>query len=250
MGNDELLYFRLRNERSRKRISKKDVEKKVREKYRECEKHENTRKNLPWLPLEKPYQKGFVRYFVLRDDVLYSKEAAFFKEILLIINSYMFSDTRKFQKRKRKFGKKIYVDRIQKTKEIDLYHWLDPKLELSDRHRQYFRKVEEYCPYTKRYKTYYQFIEPWRFVLRIRPNIITHYKPIVAELEREIAEISHYLDQYKIQGIARKKIFGGNYSWKSKKVTPNPIAYKKHFFLHQSALEIADNYSNNCSREH
>lgn len=249
MGNDDLLHFRLRTERSRIRISKLDVEKQIRKKYRELENLQNTRRKLPWLPLEKPYQKGFVRFFVLRDDVLYSKDAAFFNEILNVINSYMYSDTRKFQKRKRKFGKKIYVNRIQKTKEIDLYHWLDPKLELSDRHRQYFRKVEEYCPFTKRNKTCYQFIEPWRFVLRTRPNIITQYKPIIAEMEREIAEISHVLDQYKTQGILRKKIFGGNYSWKSKKEIPNPIASKKHFFLQQSALEIAENYLDNCSKE-
>jgi hypothetical protein len=36
------------------------------------------------------------------------------------------------------------------------------------------------------YVPYYEFIEPWRFTLRIRPNMITHYKPVDFELEKEL----------------------------------------------------------------
>jgi hypothetical protein len=67
------------------------------------------------------------------------------------------------------------------------------------------------------YVPYYEFIEPWRFTLRIRPNMITHYKPVDFELEKESAELESYLRQHKIAGIAQKTIYGGSYSWKTKK---------------------------------
>lgn len=249
MEKDFLLHFRLREERSRIRIAKKDLEKQIRKNFKAREDLYSKKRNIALLPLEKPYQKGFVRFFVLRDDVLYSKEADFFQDILKVINTYMYSENRKFQKKIRKYGKKIKIDRPQRIHGIDVRTWLDPKLELTDRQRLYFRKVTEYCPIDEQVKTSYQFIEPWRFRLKIRPHIITHYKPIIGELEREIEEISKYLDQHKRQGIAIKKVFGGNYSWKSKKEYPNHPIQGKQFFQKQSALQIAENYLNDCSRE-
>ena len=57
--------FRLRNLRSRKRIAREDHEKFL----RECIKRQKVlfkqRRELPLVPLEKPYQKGYVRFFVI-----------------------------------------------------------------------------------------------------------------------------------------------------------------------------------------
>ncbi|AYN01004.1 hypothetical protein [Chryseobacterium sp. 3008163] len=100
MGNDNLLCFRLRSLRSRKRIIKTDLEKQIRKKYRHSEELWDLRRNIPLVPLETPYQKGFVRFFVVRDDVKRSKYGNFFEGILKKINTKMYSPTRKFLKRK------------------------------------------------------------------------------------------------------------------------------------------------------
>ena len=53
---------RLRNLRSRKRIAREDHEKFLREC---CDRHaelEKQRRTLPLVPLETPYQKGYVRF--------------------------------------------------------------------------------------------------------------------------------------------------------------------------------------------
>ncbi|KAA0127160.1 hypothetical protein FY557_14325 [Chryseobacterium sp. SN22] len=98
-GKRQPLFFRLRNLRSRKRIIKKDVEKQIRQKYKHWRRLWEIRRNIPLVPLEKPYQKGFVRFFVLRDDIKRSSDSRFFEELLKKLNTEMYSPTRKFLKK-------------------------------------------------------------------------------------------------------------------------------------------------------
>ncbi|WP_288435759.1 hypothetical protein [uncultured Chryseobacterium sp.] len=240
MENDNLLYSRLRSLRSRKRAIRKDVEKQIRTKYKRSEELWDIRRNIPWIPLDKPYQRGFVRFFVVREDVMRSKDGDFFEGILKKINTYMYSESRRFLKKKRKFGRRIYVAREQKLKQISSYSWNDPKLGLTPRERQYFLKQEEYCPARKMYVPYYEFTESWRFTLRTRPNIITHYKPVDFELEKEYAELGDYLGQYKIVGIIHKTIYGKSYPWKRKREDISLIRSRKYTTCTMSATEIAE----------
>ncbi|MBE4951111.1 hypothetical protein [Chryseobacterium culicis] len=240
MENDNLLYSRLRSLRSRKRAIRKDVEKQIRTKYKRSEELWDIRRNIPWIPLDKPYQRGFVRFFVVREDVMRSKDGDFFEGILKKINTYMYSESRRFLKKKRKFGRRVYVAREQKLKQISTYSWNDPKLGLTPRERQYFLKQEEYCPARKMYVPYYEFTESWRFTLRTRPNMITHYKPVDFELEKEYAELGDYLGQYKIVGIIHKTIYGKSYPWKRKREDISLIRSRKYVTCTMSATEIAE----------
>ncbi|MGV2451395.1 UNVERIFIED_CONTAM: hypothetical protein POZ17_13810 [Ralstonia mannitolilytica] len=240
MENDNLLFSRLRSVRSRKRAIRKDVEKQIRKKYRRSEELWEIRRNTPWILLDKPYQRGFVRFFVVREDVMRSKDGEFFEGILKKINTYMYSESRRFLKKKRKFGRRIYVERVQKLQHISSYSWNDPKLGLTARERQYFLKQEEYCPARKSYVPYYEFIEPWRFTLRTRPNMITHYKPVNFELEKECAELDDYLGQHKIVGIINKTMYGKSSSWKSKREDIPLIKSRKFATCKMSATEITE----------
>lgn len=240
MEKDNLLSFRLRGLRSRKRRIRKDVEKQIRKKYRRNDELWDIRRNTPWVPLQKPYQRGFVRYFVVREDVKRSKDRDFFEGILNKINTYMYSENRQFLKKKRKSGRRIYVERTQKLKHVSSYSWSDPKFGLTPRERQYFLKKEEYCSIRKAYVPYYEFTESWRFTLRTRPNMITHYKPVNFELEKECAELGAYLSQYKIVGIIHKTIYGKSYPWKRKRDDMELIKSRKYVTCMLSATEIAE----------
>lgn len=239
MENDNLLHFRLRSVRSRKRTIRKDVEKQIRKKYKRSRELWKMRRNLPLIPLDKPYQKGFVRFFVVREDVKQSKDGDFFEGILKKINTYMYSDNRRFLKKKRKFGRKIYVEREQKLRYITSFSWNYPKLEFTDRERQYFEKKEDYCPVNKIFGIYYKFTEPWRLTLRVKPNMITHYKPLDLELEKEYAALDSYLGQYKVIGIMHKTILGKSNPWKEK-YQRKLIKSRKYATCTMSATEIAE----------
>ncbi|CAH0126841.1 hypothetical protein [Chryseobacterium sp. Bi04] len=242
MENDNLLFSRLRSARSRKRTVRKDVIKQIRKKYKRSEELWSIKINIPWIPLENPYQRGFIRFFVVREDVMRSKDGELFEGILKKINTSMFSESRQFLKKKRKFGKRIYVEKEQKLKRVSSWSWNDPKFGLTVQERQYFLKYEEYCPYRKCNEVYYEFIEPWRFILRVRPHMITHYKPIDFELEKEYAELESYVKHHKIAGIVQKTIYGKSNSWRTKKEDLHLIKSRKYIACRMSATEIAESF--------
>nr|WP_315027411.1 hypothetical protein [uncultured Chryseobacterium sp.] len=242
MENDNLLLYRIRSVRSRKRTIKKDVEKQIRKKYKRSKELWKIKRNTPLIPLDNPYQRGFVRFFVVRDDVMRSKDGEFFEGILKKINTYVYSESRRFLKKKKKFGRRIYVKKEQKLMHISLWSWNDPKLGLTARERQCFMKYEEYCPYRKYDKIYYEFTEPWRFTLRIRPHMITHYKPVDFQLEKEYAELKSCLEQHKTVGVISKKIYGRSYRGRTKKEDVHLIKSGKYFTCPMSATEIAESF--------
>lgn len=246
MEKDNLLFSRVRSLRSRKRIIKKDVEKQIIKKYKRSRELIDIRWNIQLVPLEKPYQKGYVRFFVVREDVKRSKDGDFFEGILKKINNCMYSETRKFLKKKKrkKFGKRIFVEREQRISNIYPWEWENPKLGLTEREKQYFLKKENYCPIKKSIKVYYEFIEPWRFVLRVRPHMITHYKPLDSELEKEYDQLKSYLNQYKVRGFIHKTIYGKPTLWKDK-YKRDQMKSIKYFHYNASATEIAGNLEDN-----
>ncbi|GEN75762.1 hypothetical protein [Chryseobacterium hagamense] len=197
------------------------------------------KRNTPLVPLEKPYQKGFIRFFVVRDDVKRSKDGRFFEELLKKINTEMRSPTRKFLKKKRKRGKKIYVPREQRVANVYPREWNSPKSGLTKREKQYFAMKDNYCPVKKSYKVYYEFTEPWRFILRVRPDIITHYKPLQSDLEKEIDGTDSFLKRHKVQGIIHKNIYGRPDPWKNRYKRDRRKSLKA-FHYNISATAVAD----------
>ena len=248
--NPYIEEVRLRSSRTRKRVAKTDYEKYLRQC---CDRHaelEKQKRTMPLVPLEKPYQKGYVRFFVVRDDVKRSKLGDFFENLLAKINTYQYADNRKFQKKKKRRGRRIYVPRKQELLSFRQREWeyAIEKGKLVEEERKYFLKVERYNPDCKEFETYYEFAEPWRFILRVRPNIITHYRPIDFEIENELAGLNKVLDDYKNWGIIQKKVFCNGYTWNryqkkwetKAKYKRTPLKEITEFRANASALEIAE----------
>ena len=241
---------RLRNLRSRKRIAREDHEKYL----RECIKRQKVlfkqRRELPLVPLEKPYQKGYVRFFVLREDVRQGKQADFFETLLEKINTYQYADTRKFQKKKKRRGKRVYIARKQELYTFSQWEW-ERALErgkFTQKERAYFARIECFNRQKDRFEIHYEFTEAWRFELRVKPNMITHYRPVDIAIERELAELDKIIDDYKNWGIIHSKIYGRSYSWRQyqkrympkEKYKRTPLKEIATLKYHTSAMEIAD----------
>src|SRR5688572_3974164 len=77
----EILSYRLRTVRQRKRMQYEDFDKQLIKLYKEDKALGIKANNLGWEPLTPPVQKGWKRFFVLRDDVARSKHAEFFENI-------------------------------------------------------------------------------------------------------------------------------------------------------------------------
>ncbi|WP_051313156.1 hypothetical protein [Sporocytophaga myxococcoides] len=226
---DITLCLRIQSARKKKRLQKEALEKKLIALHKEQNRLRVQIRNLGYEPLIPPVQKGWKRIFVLRDDVRRSPRALFYIDLLRKINTAQYSDSKKFLVKRRKRGKKIYLNREQRLREFYEYEWKDSKF--SESEKIYFtesvlmnRKGEPYKMYT--------FNEPWRYVLRIVPNMITLLQVKDAILEQRSDEIRNYLIKNNLEGKLGKLLGHRQNYWsnspKAKYVNPlnNKPVYK------------------------
>ena len=206
---EEILSYRLRTARQKKRMQYKDFEKKLRKLNKEERKLLEKKRSIKWEPLVPPFQRGWKRYFVLREDVARSKQAEFFENILRKINTVDWSHRRDFKVKKRRKGYKKYVVKEQQL--LRPYDFEFPRMNFSEFERQLFYEVFYYEKGGKRIVKRYVFREPWRFVLRVRPNMITMVKKKDAIIESRLKKIGNYLDRNKLRGKMERLLYGYSY---------------------------------------
>jgi len=195
MVNEEtdILCYRLRTARQRKRMARKGFEKKLISLHREERKLCRQTRELGWVELDPPVMRGWKRYFVLRHDTAKSKQADFFQGILDRINKTEYSSRKDFKQKKRERGKKIYIVREQ---ELDHpYEWQLQKLNFTQNEMEYFEERLYWSKSSKIFYKIYVFKEPWRFVLQTRPNLITRTRIRDEVLENRLEEIDDYLER-------------------------------------------------------
>jgi hypothetical protein len=167
--------------------------------------------NLGWEELKPPIQRGFIRYFVLRGDVARVKEASFFQKILDKINTRQWSHRKDFKKKVRRFGKKVLKVRDQN---LDDVFERDFCRKFTEAERLYF--YEQWIQGRKKNELIkvYRFSEPWRFVLKVQPNMITKIRVKDLDLERKVAEVTRFFTYERRERLWR--MLGKSYHWKSR----------------------------------
>jgi hypothetical protein len=163
--------------------------------------------NLGWEPLVPPVQKGWKRFFILREDVANSREADFFNGILQKINTTDWSWRKNFLVKYRRFGRKKYRVKTQQLKLLHAYEV--KKLQFTDKEMRYFQEVVSIGAGNQILRQY-AFTEPWRFVLKVTPNMIDKARIKDPALESRIKEIDNYLKHNNYNGRLMKIAYGGN----------------------------------------
>jgi len=202
-----LLQFRLRTARHKRRMQWEDRDKQLLALNKEQDELYKQQRNLGWIELHPPVVRGWKRYFVLRDDVASSKQAAFFERILSKINTTEYSYRKDFKVKKRKWGKKVYVVKEQYLRKPDPYYF--NRMDFTEAEKQYFEERVIVDERTGRLGRIYVFTEPWRFVLRVRPNIITKTKARDEAIESRIQEIRNYFNRNVLWGRLAHLTNGG-----------------------------------------
>ncbi|QEC44751.1 hypothetical protein [Pseudobacter ginsenosidimutans] len=203
----ELLCYRLRSVRSRKRTAKKAREKQLISLFKEENAFASAIWNLPWVPLQHPYQKGWKRSFVLRPDIKKSHQQAFFETLLKKINTTEYSPDKSFTKKKRSKGRKYRQAIEQQLREFWEHEWNDTSCKLTEAEKQLFYKKEYWHQSGKPYYKYV-FSEPWRYVLRIRPHMITHKKMIDEELLSRRKQIENHITTHHLRHKIERLVWG------------------------------------------
>lgn len=236
---EDILCYRLHTARHKKRMRYEDLDKQLIQLHKEENALYEQRRNLGWESLIPPVQKGWKRFFVLRDDVSRSKDAEFFQNILNKINTYDWSYRKDFIVRKRRFGKNKYGVREQKLLAPDEWHFA--KLDFTEKEKQMFYAVFHFASSRKGWIKRYVFNEPWRFILRVRPNMITKAKKRDQVIEARIREIDNYLERSDYRNRQTKLLYGNSrkHYWKREE-----IVKKKNPLKNKSVQRIIDELRN------
>lgn len=180
--------------------------------------------NTTYIPLKEPVQRGWRREFYLNDETARGKHAAFFEGILEAVNRVEYRNDKHFTRKKRKSGKKVRVPIPQYLQEISSCYW--KRVTLSDAQRQMFTAITRVNKRGEKV-TSYAFNEPWRLVLRVKPNMLTHTKQVDTEAEKRSKEISNKIERNILRPAMNKaRSRGTKYSWKEVPHFKNP-AWRK-----------------------
>ena len=238
------LCSRFKSKRRKERAVKEDFEKQLIQLRKLEDQLWKKRRDLPLVLLKSPYQKGWQRNFVLRDDIKRSNESSFYQILLEKINTVQYSSEKSFKKKKKRKRKHVYVEKLQTVKEFSESEWRSPKLALTEKEKMHFYKRERWCPNCKRYKIHYVFNEPWRYVFSVRPNMITHTKMVDELLESEIRILDNYIVNHNLRHKINKLVLGkarfsGYYQYENPK-EKNPIKNKSLHVLYQQYADEND----------
>jgi hypothetical protein len=208
---DDILSYRIRTKRQKKRAQYKDFEKYLIQLHREEKELYRQRQDLGWMDLNPAVQKGWKRFFVLRDDVTQSRYADFFDNILKKINTYDWSHRKDFKVRKRRYGHKTYVVKTQRLMEPYGYHFR--RLNFNEIEKKFFHVEYRVEKWSREPSIHYVFNEPWRFELRVRPNIIDKVRCRDEVLEARLNQISDYLRWNDFRKKQRRILYG-SFKWR------------------------------------
>lgn len=177
----------------------------------ERRKLEDIRRDYPTIELNPPIQTGWEKTFELRDDCTRRSDADVYRRILGVINRKVFC------------RRKDFVDKWSKKPvilELDIIgegQW--EKLDWPEHYKKYFTFgdwVDRCCTITKKiyYKRGYKFNQPFYFVERIDPYLMTHRKVMDGEVEGRIGEINDKFYRDNLWTELAKYENGSTYSWR------------------------------------
>lgn len=201
MDNQEIENYmaasRIRTGRRRKRDARKQYDKQLLQYNRKRKELWQAWRNRGYTELTPPVMKGYIRCFVLRDDVARSRDGDFFLELLKKINTYDYSHRKDFKVKKRRRGRKIHVLREQHLLQPTEYFF--KKMKLTSREVNCFEERIRYCKNGIDQIKYFVVKEPWRFVLQVRPNMITKQRVVAPELSSAIDQLDNYLERHQLE---------------------------------------------------
>lgn len=202
----------IKSARQKKRLVKTDRDKQLIQLYKRRKELWQQQDLLPPVPLAHPYQRGWKRFFVLRDDIKRSPKADFHDALLNKINTIQHHHDRSFKFKKRRKKRYGYKMREQKLREINRYDWDVNRLKLTDDEKTCFTRVE-FMNTHRRPDVKYVITQPWRYVPKIAPHMVAHTQALEVDIERELSHIANHIDKHNLAPRIDLLTRGRGYNW-------------------------------------
>ena len=141
----------------------------------------------PVIPLERPYQRGWLKFYVLEDRIDRRPDAAMFHAMLAQVNRCVYARERSFINRA---GHEILL----RPRVIPMHEWL--KLAWPMSHQRFFGfghwRIDDQ-PWTsikwRRHITGFKLFHAWWLREEVQPHLITHQRVELPAVRSRIAEI-------------------------------------------------------------
>jgi hypothetical protein len=212
----QLLPYRLKSARRKKRLQKEDRDKQILKLEKEHDLLSNNPDYEKKILLDEPYQKGWKRLFVLKQDIQRSDKAEFYQQILVQVNKVQYHYDASFKKSKRKPKGHRYNLELPELQTISPYDWHLNKAKLTEAQRSCFNKVDYWDSYHYCWTCKYQFAFPELFKIAVLPHMVTTIKIGDALMEQRISFIDDLMYKGGLQ-YGKWKLRGGQHKyWKSR----------------------------------
>lgn len=231
----EILCYKLKTARQKKRAVRSANDKMLLQLHREQRQIRKQQRELGFVDIDPPIVKGWKRYFVLRDDVARCKDAGFYQGILDKINTVKYCTRKDFKTKKWLFRKYKSWKPIEQTV-LQPGYFEFKKLELTEKEEALFEERLVKHEWRNEWLRVFVFTQQWRFVLRVRQNVITSVKAIDGQLERREKEIRDYFERTN-KGDELDRLLGYRVS-RNRRWNPNPKS--KERFKSKTILQIID----------
>jgi len=180
---------------------------------RELNRLYKARWNAPIMPLEHPYQRGWIKTYVLRADVARRADADVFREVLAKINRRVFSRKRDFMHPNG--GPLSLTPRIITMSEWERLGWTQKQRRLFGFGHWRGDKCwsQRHISAPRNYVLGFKLVHDSWLEEDIQPNLITHQRVELPEVRSRIAEIEAHLERRN--GRFRLNNLHGCHDWRS-----------------------------------
>jgi hypothetical protein len=197
--NTEMMPYRLKSARRKRRLLIKDRDKQLLKLDRERHSISRDPDYKRTVPLDEPYQKGWKRLFVLKPEVAKSDKAEFYQGILYWINEVQYHYDRSFKNSKRiRRWHRYYHKNLPKLQLIKFPQGQKGDHKLTEEQRDCFHLFKYWDEVNYRWDHYYEFTRPEVYKIAVLPNMITTVKVGDALLEQRKTWID---DQFYPNGL-------------------------------------------------
>lgn len=137
-----------------------------------------------------PYQAGWYRHYVLREDIARRDDARFYRQALDLVNTNVICNREDFLVRswKKKEGFKPIKQELKSLNDLE-FERLNPNL------NKLFARVQKWNTWSKLTYFVYEVSRPTYYVFEVEPNIVTHHWLPDPEWETYTTELSHRIER-------------------------------------------------------
>lgn len=163
-----------------------------------------------WVDVE-PYQRGWVRSFMLRSDAKNRTDAREMQQVLDMINTEVHSRDGKFLTKNIKTGQLVPVGQRLKWLKLPQYE------ALSEKHKSYFGLSRWHEPAWKHDKVEYVMVEGWvfiddfYFIFRTEPNFVVQHWIPNQQVESRYGELKTHMQRNNIWAKLNKPMHWQSY---------------------------------------